>query len=530
MPNKIMGVNLLKTNKIHFVKLFGLALISLLLIYLVGCQDQSQSDETSSTNNDNTQNEADNNNNNDVDEEEPFPISIMVTAHTPEPPTNDSPNVQALAEYTNTKLDITFVPSGNYEDRFNITLGSGDLPTIMLTGKTPSFVQAVRDGAFWDLTDYIDDYENLSQLNEIIRNNISINGRIYGLPRTRPLGRQAVTIRKDWLDNLGMDMPETIDDFYEVLYAFTYDDPDGNGEDDTYGMVVSEYEGPWDQMQMWFGVPNQWGIDDDGNLFPHFQAPEYREALNFFRQIYEEGLVNEDFAVMDPGQWNDPFINGEAGVVVTVADEANRNQNKMLQADPSLEGAVDLFGAVEGPKGLFSLPTSGYNDMLAISTTAVKNEEELRRVLEFMDMLSTEEGERLAYNGVEGIHYEIVDGVYVPTDDQRLAHEYQDLNQILTFIPGDRFLKEPETDLKLKEHVIVAANEEIVVANPAESLISEVYALRGAQLDDIIGDARIKYIVGQIDEAGLDEAEALWLSSGGQDLIDEMNELYKEIQ
>src|SRR5690625_696181 len=318
----------------------------------------------------------------------------MVTAHNPDPPTNDSPNVLALAEYTNTILDITFVPSGNYEDRFNITLGSGDLPTIMLAGKTPSFIQAVRDGAFWDLTDYIDDYENLSQLNEIIRNNISIDGRIYGLPRTRPLGRQAVTIRKDWLDNLGMDMPETIDDFYEVLYAFTYDDPDGNGEDDTYGMVVSEYEGPWDQMQMWFGVPNQWGIDDDGNLFPHFQAPEYREALNFFRQIYEEGLVNEDFAVMDPGQWNDPFINGEAGVVVTVADEANRNQNKMLQADPSLEGAVDLFGAVEGPKGLFSLPTSGYNDMLAISTTAVKNEEEVRRVLEFMDMLSTEEAER----------------------------------------------------------------------------------------------------------------------------------------
>src|SRR5690625_5188612 len=103
----------------------------------------------------------------------------------------------------------------------------------MLASKSPSFIQAARDGAFWDITDYIDDYENLSQLNDIIRNNISIDGKIYGLPRTRPLGREAVSIRKDWLENLGLDMPETIDDFYEVLKAFTNDDPDGNGEDDT---------------------------------------------------------------------------------------------------------------------------------------------------------------------------------------------------------------------------------------------------------------------------------------------------------
>lgn len=512
--------------KKNMMKWIGIALLSILFITLVACQDDN-------TNNKNNTAKNDSNNtseNNGAETEEPFKISIMTTTHNPDPPTNDSPNVIALGEYTNTELDMIFVPASNYEDRFNITLGSGELPTIMLASKSPSFIQAARDGAFWDITDYIDDYENLSQLNDIIRNNISIDGKVYGLPRTRPLGREAVSIRKDWLENLGLDMPETIDDFYEVLKAFTNDDPDGNGEDDTYGLVVSEYEGPWNVMQTWFGAPNKWGIDDEGKLYPDFMAPEYREALNFFKKIYDEGLVNEDFAVMDPAQWSDPIVNGEAGVMVNVADEANRLQNKLLDVDPSLEGAIDLIGAIEGPHGLFSLPTSGYNDLLAISTTAVKTEEELRRVLEFMDMLSTEEGETLAHNGVEGIHYEIVDGVYVPTDDPTLVNEYSSLNQILTFIPGDRFLKEPETEIKQKEQVILAENEEIVVANPAEPLVSQVYAQRGAQLDNIIGDARIQYIVGQIDESGLDEAEELWLRSGGQDLIDEMNELYEEIQ
>lgn len=67
-----------------------------------------------------------------------------------------------------------------------------------------------------------------------------------------------------------MDPPRTIDDFYEMLKAFTYDDPDGNGEDDTYGTVVSKFEGPWNVMQTWFGAPNKWGIDPEGHLIPDF--------------------------------------------------------------------------------------------------------------------------------------------------------------------------------------------------------------------------------------------------------------------
>src|SRR5699024_11669768 len=90
-------------------------------------------------------------------------------------------------------------------------------------------------------------------------------------------------------------------------------------------------------------------------------------------------------------------------------------------------------------------------------------------VLELMDKLSPEEGQTLAHNGLEGVHYEIEDGDYVPTEDQKLVYEYQDLNQILTFIPEDRFLKEPETPLKEKEYEVIDENEEIVVENPSEA-------------------------------------------------------------
>ncbi|MDU0106158.1 extracellular solute-binding protein, partial [Acinetobacter baumannii] len=110
-------------------------------------------------------------------------------------------------------------------------------------------------------------------------------------------------IRTDWLKNVGLDMPETLDDFYEVLKAFKEKDPDGNGKDDTYGMVVPKCMGlvngsPWDVLQIWFGAPYRYGVEI-GKLIPDFTTKEYMNALTFFKKLYDEGLINKDFAVMD---------------------------------------------------------------------------------------------------------------------------------------------------------------------------------------------------------------------------------------
>ena len=96
-------------------------------------------------------------------------------------------------------------------------------------------------------------------MKEIITNNASIDGKTYATDRARALGRNGVTIRKDWLENLGLEEPKTIDEFYNVLKAFTKDDPDGNGKDDTYGLVASKFTGPWDNMQVWFVCTEQMG-------------------------------------------------------------------------------------------------------------------------------------------------------------------------------------------------------------------------------------------------------------------------------
>lgn len=458
-------------------------------------------------------------------------LTIMLPNFEAENPPENSPVVQKLEELTGVDVNLQWVPSSSYDDKFNITLASGKLPDIMVVlGKTPSFINAARTGAFWELGPYLKDYPNLSQMNEIITNNASIDGKTYGIYRARALGRNGVTIRKDWLENLGLEEPKTIDEFYNVLKAFTHDDPDGNGKDDTYGLVASKFTGPWDNMQIWFGAPNKWGEDESGKLVPAHETQEYMDALNFFRKIYSEGLVNKDFAVMDATKLSDPFVNGQAGVMVDVADNAQRMDQKILEKDPAATGRVDVLQAMEGPKGLRDMPTSGYNGLIAVSKSSVKTEEDLKKVLTFLDKLNDQELQALLSNGLEGQQYEKKGDYIVPTTDKLKLRDLQGLNQILMFVPEDRAFRIEPTPVREKVIEVQKANEEIVVPNPGEPLISDVYAQKGPQLDNIINDARIKYIVGQIDEKGFQDAVALWKSSGGDEYVKEVNELYAALK
>ncbi|QGH35451.1 extracellular solute-binding protein [Gracilibacillus salitolerans] len=511
-----------------YLRYLLMALFVVGIIVVTGCSDDSETaGDSSDSGSEQTGDDS------GESSEERMHLRVFVPTFSTEPPTDDSPVLKKIEDYTNKEITMEWVPNSNLEDKFNITLSSGDLPHVMMIpNKSPSFISAVEDGAFWELGPYLEEYPNLSQANEIIMDNSSINGDIYGIPRTRDLGRNGVIIRKDWLENLGLEEPETIDDFYNMLKAFKEEDPDGNGQDDTYGVVVSKYEGPWDVMQTWFGVPNKWGEDENGELYPSFMDDNYKEALDFFRKLYDEGLVNEDFAVMDPAQWSDPVIAGEAGVQVNVLDEGHRIAEKIVDAEPENDDPITVIKAVEGPTGLHNLPTSGYSGMLAISKTSVKSEEEMKQVLDFLDKMNDEEMQIMAENGIEGEHYSGEDGEYqsLVKDNPGLQQEIDGFNQMLMYLPEAKSIKSENTPLHQLENELKIENEDIVVANPAEAYISEVYSKKGQQLDTIINDARIKYIVGQIDEAGLEQEIERWKNNGGTDYIEEINQLHQDAQ
>jgi putative aldouronate transport system substrate-binding protein len=195
-------------------------------------------------------------------------ISIMAPLHFPHAP--DSELIEEIGKLTNTTLDIEWVPDGIYTDKMNTAMMTNSLKKATFVKYTDyNFAKnSVRSGAFWENGPYLEQFPNLRQLDEEILNQSSLDDKIYGLYTERLSSRQGVIIREDWLESLKLAKPKTIEDLYQVMRAFTYDDPDQNGVQDTFGVADRNdlIFGVFKTLSSYFGTPNNWATS--GQL-PH---------------------------------------------------------------------------------------------------------------------------------------------------------------------------------------------------------------------------------------------------------------------
>ena len=467
-------------------------------------------------------------------------LSIMAPYLVTNAPSDDNPILDELEDIAGVDLDITWVPNSSYGDKTNITLAGDDIPHVMvIQGKDPGFVKNAQAGAFWDLTDHLDDYPNLKTTFPEVQEASSINGKVYGIFRARDVMRAAVIVRKDWLEKLGLDLPKTTDDLYEVAKAFTENDPDGNGQKDTYGIIIPKWPGaigtssPYDVMETWFGAGNRW-TERDGELVPSFTTDEWLDAVDYEKRLVDEGLVNGDYATFDSANWNEPFLNGKGGMIIDVHSRAGVLMSLFKESDPeNFEEYVDVTGNLIGPDGeLHAHPTTGYSGFLAIPKAKVRTEEQLKTVLGVLDKLNSSEAGPVLNNGIEGVTYTLDGELAVPVDDapQELKDAVLSYSQLGTNVAGfqgylPKQASEYEQEMYDKRKAIEESDLAAAEYDPAAPYVSETYVAQGAQLDTIVSDARIQYIAGQIDRAGLTAAIDRWRSSGGDKVIAEINEL-----
>lgn len=460
-------------------------------------------------------------------------VTVMTKSFNADPAPADSPVMLELEKYLGCDLDITWVPSSSYDEKVTAAMGAGEYPMAMLVGsQSSSVIQNSRGGTFWEITDKFNDsakFPNLSQANPTINHNISIDGKVYGVYRGRTLGRSGISIRKDWLKNVNMEMPETVDDLYQVLKAFKEKDPDQNGQDDTFGMIVTNYSGPLDNLIVWMGAPNKWGLNEQTKeLEPSFMFDEYFDALNFMKKCYDEKLINQDMATYDSTKWDEQFLSSKAGVIIDVADRARRLSQNIASINPKAE--VDVIGYVKKDASSEGrvLPTTGYDGYYVFPKQAVHTEADLDFVLGVLDKANDQEAQNLTSYGIEGRNYEInEEGYAVKSTDAAMTKEYADLNQFIPGIVTQQLKLQYTTDVAKTVEEVYLDNEKYAVANPAEPYVSDTYSTKGPQLDAIIAEANTKYIVGQISADDWKKEVERWKSNGGTKVIEEINKAYQ---
>ncbi|WP_218577497.1 extracellular solute-binding protein [Phytohabitans rumicis] len=455
---------------------------------------------------------------------------------------------QAIQKLIGKKLDITWVPNADYGDKLNVTLASNNIPDVLVADeKAPAFVQAATAGAFWDLTGKLDKYPNLKAADERTALNSSINGKIYGIYRVRPVLRSAVMLRKDWLAKLGLQEPQSVDDLYNVAKAFTEQDPDGNGKKDTYGLIIPKWPGnyasssPYDTIETWFGAPNGWG-ERNGKLVQGFDTEEFYTANRWLKKWVDEGLVNKDFATLDSANWNDAFVQGKGGIIIDVNVRGTDLSVRMKEKDPKSFDKVTMVGNLKRSDGQkFSLPFTGYNNVLAISKQRVRTEEQLDDVLTTLDKLQSKEGSALLTNGIDGRNYKLEDGkaVLINQDDPAVKVVQNDVDKAFIQIGtrasvglGQYPFKFPdESTQKLFDLRDTLMNEDLKTAvyNPALPVIAPTLVSKGQTLNLIIPDARLKYLSGQITEEQLRAEVKRWYESGGTEVTQETNDLVSKL-
>ncbi len=266
--------------------------------------------------------------------EEPITITKAVSRTGSENfPEGDSFANNVFTRYAKEQLNIDVqvaweVDPQNYNAKVATCLLDGDLPDVLVVDRT-IFNQLLENDLIQPLTDAYNTYispfvkQQYDTYPASLFENCSYNGELYGLPGTN-LGyaHNVLWIRTDWLEAVGLDAPETLDDVVEIARAFVEQDPDGNGEDDTIGITCPDtlYTGynsnyGLDTLFSYFGAyPGYWVYDDAGNAVYGSVTEANKDALAFLAKLYAEGLLDKQFAVRTGDDRNELLANGKCGM------------------------------------------------------------------------------------------------------------------------------------------------------------------------------------------------------------------------
>lgn len=462
------------------------------------------------------------------------PITWMAMLHTPVTPDANGPVHSALEELTGTSFQFQWVPDASKEEKINAALASGalaDVVSLTLINST-SVRTALASGAFWDVEEYLADYPNLSNIPEATIESARIDGELWGVPFVKPAARYGVVVRQDWLDNLGLEVPHTVEELGEVARAFTTDDPDGNGQNDTVGFYdrAESFLVGFRSLAGYFGAGQKFQLMDDGQIVPAFMTDEFKEAMEWYKGVYDDKAVNQEFITVQKSAQQDGIARGRGGIAVTGLFEARNYQNQAIAADPNtpMEWALINDITYDGvPRRILSDTNGGMGGWMAIPKSQVKTEAELRAVLNLLDKLSTEDAFKLMTNGIEGTHWEQdADGVVTIIDEPTWQQQVQPYSSsrptetVLTFKSTAPYMDEANEKM--------AENEEFVVTDPSQSLTSPTKDAQWSMLEQRANDAFNRYMNGQIDMGGYEQEMQSLRGQGLDQIIQELTDAHAQ--
>ncbi|MFD0677174.1 MULTISPECIES: extracellular solute-binding protein [unclassified Paenibacillus] len=315
------------------------------------------------------------------------------------------------------KLDPEWIPSGDFNTKIDLILASGNLPDIIAYPSqqlSPSMQSAIQNNAFWDLTPFLGDLSQFPNLKNNTPPNalkgLSMDGKIYALPRSRSRIDLSLNIRKDWLDQLNIPVPTTLDEYRDALKKIVDHNPSRVGTIGLigHGVIINDGDGVFEAA---FGAFTA-TYDREGGMIWHQLTDSYTEMVGWFRQLYSDGILAKDFPTMKISQAQEAVSAGRAASYVRGTRYHYDFETSTKKVQP--EAKFIALPPLKGPNGYAVELSSGVNGGFYISKKVP--EAKVRRILKYLEASASQEITDYAYNGVENVHYKVVNGQRVPTE------------------------------------------------------------------------------------------------------------------
>lgn len=441
------------------------------------------------------------------------------------------PETDYTRELIKELLNVDIIPEmGNEDDKVNLILNSGqEYDMIKLTNRN-LLISYMENGIIHPLNEYIDKYPDLKNaFTQDEWDMVSFDGQIYAIPETNTNDVEwGFAIRKDWLDALGEDIPQTIDDFYRVLKRFKEEDPGNVGKENVVPLTM-EGKIIFNGLSQAFGVSAEVGgyIEKDGELLPSMELEGTRELITFLNKLYKEGLLDADY----PSNKNETMISkiaaGYAGACrMTPWESAAVRTIKESNPDAELV-FMEPFKDADGNRSIEN--RSGLKGFLIVPKSSDKAEEVVKYCNDF---LAKENYEKLIV-GEEGVSFQMEDGKYMP-----ILPEFDKFNKGRWFYPtnvGERYTelfsarahKEKEMG-ELWDDINEKCGQYSYdpVLNYAPTLDNEIEAVKQS-LKEWTKEKVIKMIIDEKELENFDSYVAEWKEKGGDRLTEAYNEWYQ---
>jgi putative aldouronate transport system substrate-binding protein len=319
---------------------------------------------------------------------------------------------QEVERLTGIKMKLVKPAGSEYTTKMTAMLATGE-PLDIVYMNFGSFYALKDQDLFEPLTEWIKNSPVLSDPEIIAPSEweriTQEDGEIYGVFNKFEQGTLPI-VRADWMEKLGFDPPETLDDYYELLKAFTFNDPDGNGKDDTYGLAIGYTL--YDTVGLFgaYGLMRGFLKDVDGNLYAPYATEDAIPVYEWLAKLYAEGILEPNFVTNKSSNFRDLFMTDKAGMTFYWAAWVGLFNQQVKAENPDSPFKARGLVPPKGPGG--RLLKAGSDGLMLIPRNS-KNKEAAFKVMEFWH---THEGNVLSTLGILDHDYTMEGDKYVLTD------------------------------------------------------------------------------------------------------------------